>query len=117
MLLRSDNARALVHLTEGAINFIVAADTPQVMLSMLWEKLNFTSRVRREMPQTLKLCPRCIQGAGIYSTLQKETQCVAGHSLTQTEVDEGAQWERKSWCRNSIWTPKATFFFFYDLFI
>lgn len=107
MLLTANSCRALVHLAESAINFVVAGETPQVFMNLLWEKLNIASRVRREMPQTLKLCPRCIQGAGIYSTLHTETTCVAGHKLDSAEVEEGALWEKKSWCRNSIWTPKV----------
>ena len=113
MLLKSNDARALVHLTEAGINVVVAGESPRLFLNLLWEKLNWASRVRKEMPQTIKLCPRCIQGAGMYTTMMADNlQCVAGHKVPPAELDEGAQWDRKFWCRNSIWTPKVSLLLF-----
>lgn len=113
-LLKHRDSRALVHFIpkSNAINIVVASlRSPQDFLRVLVGILEKTVSVlfRRETC-TRRLCPRCIQGVGIYSTVahgETSSNCTAGHLLTQQDVSEGVLWEKHSWCRNAIWTGKV----------
>ena len=109
MLLSSahDDARALMHLVDDSINIVIAAPRPGIFLDRLCSELTMTLSTKFSLPADLTmLCPRCIQGSGLYSALQAAV-CVAGHKVTQTERDEGCLWEQTSWCRNRLWSPKV----------
>lgn len=113
VLLAHRNARALVHhvAKSHTINIVaVGAPSPHEFLHTLVEILEIVvaNRLRRELCVTRKLCPRCVQGAGMYSTMEEDGRtCSSGHLLTPQELREGALWEKRSWCRNSIWTSKV----------
>lgn len=115
VLLKHKNSRAMVHYVakSHAINVVVVGTpSPQEFLKALVEifEIVVANRLRREQCPTKRLCPRCIQGAGIYSTVETSFgSCSAGHSLSLEDMKDGVLWEKRSWCRNSIWTSKVRY--------
>lgn len=112
-LLQHGNSRALVHYVAKAhaVNVVVVgAPSPQEFMRTLETMLKdvVARRLRREQCTMRQLCPRCIQGAGIYSTVDANGKaCSAGHTLSVEDMQQGVLWEKRSWCRNSIWTSKV----------
>ena len=116
VLLKHKNSRAMVHYVakSHSINVVVVGTpSPQEFLKALVEifEIVVANRLRREQCPTKRLCPRCIQGAGIYSTVETALgSCSAGHTLSHEDMKDGVLWEKRSWCRNSIWTSKVRSF-------